>query len=229
MKYFLIIPAAGSGTRFGRSYPKQFYKIKGKEILAYTLENFVNISDIEKVVISTHKNYFERIKGIVNQIRLKKEVELVEGGQLRQDSVYNAFCQLEAVPDDRVIIHDAVRPFVPSDLLQRLMQVSRHYDCVVPGVPVSDTLKKINRHSFVEKTLPRDFIRAIQTPQIFSYGILSKSFRYLRKRPFVATDEANIVEKIGGKVMVIEGCLQNIKITTKQDIYFVRLIMTQKI
>ncbi|MGB9697249.1 MAG: 2-C-methyl-D-erythritol 4-phosphate cytidylyltransferase [Ignavibacteria bacterium] len=229
MKYFLIIPAAGIGRRFGERYPKQFYKVKGKALLAYTLENFVNVSEIEKVVIATHKSYFDRIKRIVEQIHLNKEIHLVEGGQLRQDSVYNAFCQLNAVSGDRVIIHDAVRPFVPSDLLQRLMQASRRYNCVVPGVPVSDTLKKINKHNFVERTLPRDFIRAIQTPQIFSYGILSKSFGYLKKRFFVATDEANIVETIGGKVMVIEGCLQNIKVTTKQDIHFIRLIMAHKI
>lgn len=225
----MIIPAAGIGTRFGESYPKQFYKVKGKEILAYTLENFVNVSQIEKIVIATHKNYFDRIKKIVKQIYLNKEVQLVEGGRLRQDSVYNAFCQIDGIPDDRVIIHDAVRPNVPLDLLQRLIQASKHYNCVVPGVAVSDTLKKINKRNFVEKTLPRDSIRAIQTPQIFSYGMLSKSFRYLKSKPFIATDEANIVERIGGKVMVIEGSSQNIKITTKEDIYFIRLILLHKI
>lgn len=229
MKYFLIIPAAGSGTRFGENYPKQFYKIRGKEILAYTLENFVNVPEIEKIVIASHKSYFDRINKIVKQVDVNKEVILVEGGTLRQNSVYNAFCQLRGDASDRVIIHDAVRPFVPSNLLQRLIQASRHYSCVVPGVMVSDTLKKINKRNFVKATLPRDFIRAIQTPQIFSYGILAKSFRYLKKKYFIATDEASIVEKIGGKVMVIEGCLQNIKITTKQDIYFIKLMMTHKL
>lgn len=229
MRYFLIIPAAGIGTRFGESCPKQFYKVKGKEILAYTLENFVNVSQIEKIVIATHKNYFDRIKKIVKQIYLNKEVQLVEGGRLRQDSVYNAFCQIDGIPDDRVIIHDAVRPNVPLDLLQRLIQASKRYNCVVPGVAVSDTLKKVNKHNFVEETLPRDSIRAIQTPQIFSYGMLSKSFRYLKSKPFIATDEANIVERVGGKVMVIEGSFQNIKITTKEDIYFIRLILSRKI
>jgi 2-C-methyl-D-erythritol 4-phosphate cytidylyltransferase len=229
MKYFLIIPAAGTGTRFGESYPKQFYKIKGKELLAYTLENFINFPELEKIVIATSKSYFDKVKKIIEKIHLKKETQLVEGGEHRQDSVYNAFCQLDGNLSDKVIIHDAVRPFVPFDFMQRLIDASRRYKCVVPGIPVPDTLKKINNQNFVERTLQRDLIRAIQTPQIFSYGILSKSFRYLKKNPFVATDEATIVEKMGEKIFVIEGCLQNIKVTTKQDIYFIRYIMRRKV
>ena len=114
MKVKVIIAASGSGERFGSKIPKQFLKIDGKEIIAHTLEKFNRIKLIDEIIISTKLDYFVQLSTILKKYNLKKVKKIVEGGTLRQDSVYNALINLQCEEGDLVLIHDAVRPFISS-------------------------------------------------------------------------------------------------------------------
>lgn len=218
MKIKLIIPASGSGIRFGGKSPKQFLKIKGKEVIALTLEKFHDIKMIDEIIISTKKEYFNKIKNIVRKNGFYKVKKIIEGGKLRQDSVYRGLMSLECNDDDLIIVHDAVRPYVSKKKISELIRSSQQNDCVILGLPLNETIKKVDKKKHVEKTISRDGLWGIQTPQIFKYKILKKSFEKASKDKFIGTDEASIIEHSGYKVKVIEGEKENIKITVRVDI-----------
>jgi 2-C-methyl-D-erythritol 4-phosphate cytidylyltransferase len=136
----------------------------------------------------------------------------------RQDSVYNALKELNCKPDDVVIVHDAVRPFVSANLIDRMMNESVNYDCVIPGIPITNTIKKTNNKGIVVNTIPRENLWSIQTPQFFKYNKLMKAFDFAKANKLVGTDEAALMEYAGYKVKVVEGEKTNIKITTRKDV-----------
>ncbi|MCU0373126.1 MAG: 2-C-methyl-D-erythritol 4-phosphate cytidylyltransferase [Ignavibacteria bacterium] len=216
--FHLIIPASGSGIRFGSKTPKQFLKIDGTEILILTLSRFLSDKRIKSVFISAQKKYIGKIENLVREYSIRKVKEVVEGGMFRQDSVYNSFKRINCGKNDRVIVHDAVRPFVSRKLLNNLLEASPDYDCVVPALRLTDTVKLTDDRGIVLKTVPRENLWSIQTPQIFSYAKLSKAFDYAARHKFVGTDEASLMEYAGFKVKVIEGEMSNIKITTRKDL-----------
>lgn len=217
-EFHLIIPASGSGIRFGSRTPKQFLKIDGTEILILTMNRLISDNRIKSVIISAQKKYIGKIENLVNKYSFRKVKEVVEGGKFRQDSVYNCFKKTICGDDDRIIIHDAVRPFVSRRLLNNLLTDSLGNDCVVPGLKLTDTIKLTNAEGIVMKTVPRENLWSIQTPQVFSYVKLRKAFDYARRHKFIGTDEASLMEYAGFKVKVIEGELSNIKITTRKDL-----------
>lgn len=217
-EFHLIIPASGSGIRFGSKTPKQFLKIDGTEILILTLSRFHSDKRIKSVFISAQKKYIGKIENLVRKYSIHKVKEVVEGGTLRQDSVYNSLKKIKCGKNDRIIVHDAVRPFVSRKLLNDLIESSPDYDCVVPGIRLTDTVKLTNDNGIVIKTVPRENLWSIQTPQIFSYSKLSEAFDYASGHKFIGTDEASLMEYAGFKVKIIEGELSNIKITTRKDL-----------
>ncbi|MEO6694454.1 MAG: 2-C-methyl-D-erythritol 4-phosphate cytidylyltransferase [Ignavibacteria bacterium] len=218
MKIKVIIPATGTGTRYGGKIPKQFLKIEGKEIIAHTIEKFHSIISIDEIIISSKKEYFDRIKKIIKRNNFFKVKKLTEGGKLRQDSVYSGLSDLKCSDEDLIIIHDAVRPFIGKKKITELIKTALKENCVILGLQVNETIKKVNSKNIIEKTVSREGLWSIQTPQIFRYGILKKSFEKAMNDKFVGTDESAIVEYSGYKVKVIEGERDNIKITVKADI-----------
>ncbi|MDQ3020447.1 MAG: 2-C-methyl-D-erythritol 4-phosphate cytidylyltransferase [Bacteroidota bacterium] len=218
MKVKVIIPASGSGERFGSKIPKQFLKIDGKEIIAYTLEKFNRIKLIDEIIISSKLEFFVKISTIIKKYNLKKVRKIVEGGKLRQDSVYNALITLQCEEHDLVLIHDAVRPFVSSKKIIELINCTKKESCVILGIPVSETIKRADDQNFIKETINRNNLWSIQTPQGFRFDILKKSFKKAYEENFIGTDESAIVENAGYKVKVIEGEKKNIKITTKNDL-----------
>lgn len=219
MKIKVIIPASGTGSRFGGSLPKQFLKIGGREILALSAGAFHQIKRIDEIVIAARKEYFERIKLIIRKNNFYKIRKIIEGGKLRQDSVYRGLMCLECEDDDIILVHDSVRPFISQEKITELINEAAENDCVIPGLPVSETLKRVNGKNFVTETIDRNNIMAIQTPQAFRYGMLRKAFEKAMADKITVTDESGIAEYSGIKVKVIEGERRNIKITTKSDIY----------
>ena len=217
-EFHLIIPASGSGIRFGSKTPKQFLKIGGTEILILTLSRFLSDKRIKSVFISAQKKYIGKIENLVREYSIRKVKEVVEGGMYRQDSVYNSFKRIKCGKNGRIIVHDAVRPFVSRKLLNNLLEASPDYDCVVPAVRLTDTVKLTDDRGIVLKTVPRENLWSIQTPQIFSYDKLSRAFDYAARHMFIGTDEASLMEYAGFKVKVIEGEMSNIKITTRKDL-----------
>jgi len=218
MEFFLIIPASGLGSRFGLKTPKQFYKLDGKEILIHTLNRFNSNKRIKSIFVSTRKEYVRKISLLVNKYKLSKVDDVVVGGEHRQDSVYNALKCLKCKPNDIIIVHDAVRPFVSNKLIDTLMDESMKYDCVVPGLPLTNTIKKTNKNGIVINTVPRENLWSIQTPQFFKYNKLMKAFEFSRVNKLIGTDEAALMEFAGYKVKVIEGENTNVKITTRKDL-----------
>jgi len=218
LKVKVIIPASGSGERFGSKIPKQFLKIEGKEIIAHTLEKFNSIKLTDEIIISTKLEYFVKISAILKKYNLRKVKKIVEGGMRRQDSVYNALINLECEKDDLILIHDAVRPFISKKKITELIKAAEKEDSVIPGMPVPETVKRVDAENIVTETIDRKNVWTIQTPQVFRYDILRKSFEKAYYENFTGTDESAIVENAGYKVKVIEGEKANVKITYREDI-----------
>ncbi|HMS64654.1 MAG TPA: 2-C-methyl-D-erythritol 4-phosphate cytidylyltransferase [Ignavibacteria bacterium] len=214
----LIIPASGSGIRFGSKTPKQFLKIDGKEIIAHTISRFHNINLIDEIIIPAKKEYFSRLKNIIRKNNFYKIEKIVEGGKLRQDSVYRGLINLNCGAEDIILIHDAVRPYISSKKILEIIMEAGKEKCVIPALKIPETVKKVDRKNFVEKTINREDLRIVQTPQAFRFDILKKSFEKAFRDNFTGTDEASIVEHSGYKVKVIEGEKGNIKITEKSDV-----------
>lgn len=218
MEYFVIIPASGSGKRFRGKIPKQFVRIKGKELIILTLEKFNSIGKINSIIISTQKKFFGKIIRLVLEKKMNKVTKIVEGGERRMDSVYNALMNINCRKNDFIIIHDAVRPFVSKSLIERLIKETKKFNAVIPGIPINDTVKRTDKKFIVQNTIPRENLFSIQTPQAFRYDILVKSFEKAYRENNTGTDEAAIVEYAGYKIKLIEGDSVNMKITTREDL-----------
>lgn len=220
MSNFVIIPASGSGIRFSGNIPKQFIKVGGKEIIAHTIAVFNSILDVDNIIIATQKRFFDKTLRIAFENNFNKVYKIVEGGEKRMDSVYNALMNINCRKEDFIIIHDAVRPFVNRKLIERLIKETKKNKAVIPGILINDTVKRVDKNYFVKNTIPRENLYGIQTPQIFRYDILVKSFEKAYTDNYIGTDEAAIVEYAGYKIKLIEGETSNIKITKKEDLEY---------
>jgi 2-C-methyl-D-erythritol 4-phosphate cytidylyltransferase len=148
-------------------------------------------------------------------------VELVEGGEHRQHSVANALKAISAAPDDIVLVHDAVRPFVSDETIREVIQAAQRYGAAIAGMPAVDTVKQVDRTAdgaLITATIPRERVVMAQTPQGFRYEVLKRAFDEAAVDGFTGTDEASLVERSGGEVAVVMGSPRNIKITTPSDL-----------
>ena len=151
---------------------------------------------------------------------LKKKVELVAGGEHRQQSVANALNALSAAADDIVLVHDAVRPFVTGEIIQEVIEAAQKYGAAIAGLPAVDTVKQVERTAdgaLIKSTIPRAGIVMAQTPQGCRYGVIKKAFDEAAADGFLGTDEASLVERSGHDVAVVMGAARNIKITAPAD------------
>jgi len=192
-------------------------KINGKEILTHTVKKFHDVKVIDEIIIAAAPENFIRICSIIRENNFTKVKKVVEGGKRRQDSVYNALINLDCGKKDIILIHDAVRPLVSVKLVLELIKAADKFGCAIPGITVSDTLKRADKNLFVKETVDRENILTVQTPQAFGFEILEKCFLRSYEDGFTGTDESSIVEKYGYKVKVIPGDKKNIKITEKKD------------
>jgi len=210
-KVSVIIVAAGEGQRYGA--PKQFVPLAGKPVLEWSLESFethVQVAKIILVLISDvqKKEYMERYK---------KVTHVIPGGAHRQDSVFAGFNQIDPSETDYVLIHDGVRPLVSHELISRVIQAAKERGAAIPVIPVEDTVKLIEGDKILD-TLDRTKIRRVQTPQGFSYQVLRMALSRARDEEYYGTDEATLVERMGGEVFLVDGDPKNIKITTPEDL-----------
>ena len=208
-----VIVAAGRGERM-RGLDKVFAPLAGKPLLARTLAAFQNCALVEGIVVVVARHNIEHAKNMVMEYGLSKVMEICRGGQERWQSVAAG---LEYIKDCRwVLIHDGARPLVTETLIARGLEAAAHTGAAVPAVPVTDTVKAIDAGGFVDETLPRENLRAIQTPQVFRSDIIIKAYRSIGtgENP---TDDASLVERLGYRVKVFSGSYDNIKITTPAD------------
>lgn len=226
-----IIPASGKGLRAGISVkgnatPKQYLRINGKEIVAYTLLAFQKNKLVEKIIISAEPEYFDLLLNLVKKYKLSKVKLIVEGGRTRQDSVYNALLSSEAKENDLITVHDAARALLPQDVLTNSILVAKKKGNALVCINSKDTL--IKGKTFVKEYLNREEVHYVQTPQIFKYKDLLAAMNKAYKDGFQGTDESILVKRTGKKINIVEGSVLNFKITTKEDIeLFKKLALKQ--
>ena len=220
-KITLIVAAAGVGKRMNLGYPKQFLEIEGKPLFLKVLEVAEKSSTIESIIVVTGLESIELVKKFCKEYQIQKMTRVVAGGKERQYSIENA---LEYCQDNSIIaVQDGVRPFLKEKYFSQALEILERdldIDGAVVGVPLKDTIKRVNSNGEVIETPRRDEYIAIHTPQIFRGKILKEAYRKAREDKFLGTDDSSLVERIGGRIKVIIGDYDNLKITTVEDLKF---------
>lgn len=216
MTSIAIIPAGGKGFRSGYSTPKQYLKVHGKEIIVYTLQIFQKNKFIDEIIIAAEPEYFYHLIKLINKYKLSKVKLIVEGGSTRQQSVFNAVLASEANESDLIVVHDAARALLPSNILSDAIQLAKQKGNALVCIKAKDTL--IKGKNTVDEYLNRDEVYYVQTPQIFKYKDLRRALIKAEKGNFVGTDESMLIRRTGKKVHIAQGSVFNFKITTKEDV-----------
>ena len=227
---FAIVPAAGLGRRFDASRRKTFVALNEVPLLIHTLRRLHTEEAITEIIPVLGAQDIERGTGMIRNYQFPKIKRVVQGGRERQDSINNALTFLreeraEQLQDSLILIHDGVRPVFPEGTIEALVRIVQDADGAVPGIPPKDTLKRVGNESIVISTINRDEIRAIQTPQLFPFRVIQKAYELAYRDNIYATDDAALVERMGGRVKVIEGSPSNIKITTPDDLEMVEYLL----
>lgn len=225
-KIGVIIAAAGKGSRMKKQINKQFLKINGQAVIYHTIKKFLDWQrEVQLVIVlaPTEIKYFKKnISPLFS--KYKQNFNLINGGDSRKESVNNG---LKYFSDDvdYVIIHDGARPMLKTKLIETTYQAVKKHDAVSCGVKVKDTIKEV-KNSFSQKTLNRDKLRAIQTPQAFKFDLIKRAHKKYNKNK--ALDDASLVEKIGEKVYIVDGDYNNFKITTPEDLKPAEMILKER-
>jgi 2-C-methyl-D-erythritol 4-phosphate cytidylyltransferase len=228
-----IVPAAGLGTRMGAEMPKQFLELDGMPLILFTLRRLAACSAITEFFISTRADDIVSLQDRVAKSELGRPARVVHGGDTRQQSVANALAQVDPTTEV-VLVHDAVRPFVTPEQIDRVIAEARKRGAAILGIPAIDTVKEVKRASLPEDmalitaTIPRERIVLAQTPQAFTYSLLRDSFRLAQRDGVTASDEAALVERFGHEVFVVVGSERNLKITRPADMELARFYLEQE-
>ncbi len=228
-----ILPAAGLGTRMGADTPKQFLELDGVPLVIHTLRRLASCQAITEMIVATRGDGLAPLEARIHQEKFAQPVRVVRGGDTRQDSVAAA---LRELPDDTeiVLVHDAVRPLVTREQIERVIDEARRRHAVILGIPAMDTVKEVKRASLPEDvalitgTIPRERIVLAQTPQAFSAKLLKEAFARAQRDGVSASDEAGLVERLGHDVHVVLGSERNIKITRPADMELARFYLEQE-
>jgi len=213
MKVSAIIPAAGSGERFGEE--KQFKLLSGRPLFFHTLKLFLQSDYIDEIIVAVPNANVDSTHRDVLSMSAGKPVKVVAGGTRRQDSVKNGI-DVSDLDSTLVCIHDAARPFVTEDLIQRSISACEFADGAVVGIPSKDTVK-FSENGLVKETLDREKIWLAQTPQCFHKNKLLQALYYAETENLTGTDESALMEAMGFSIKLVEGNSNNFKITTKDD------------
>ena len=215
-KLAVVIPAGGVGTRFGGRLPKQFIRLSRAPILTQTVAHFTRHPAIVAIIVAAPEIHVERTRRALAGVARRAPVTVVQGGGMRQDSVWLA---LQAVPAaaDIVIVHDAVRPLITRGLIDAVVAAVAESGAAICALPITETVKRV-RQEVVEATLDRSELWAVQTPQAFRAALLREAHEKARRDGVIGTDDAMLVERLGHRVRVVRGLAENVKITTPEDL-----------
>ena len=226
-----IVVAGGKGRRMATNVSKQYLDLGGRPILARTLQALSAAAVVDKIVLIVPRGDVVFCKDqIVEKYHLDKVVRVAMGGQTRQESVargLRAIEKLRLVPDV-VLVHDGVRPFIDPQVVTRAVRTAATFGASVVAAAVKETIKLITDDGFVRQTPDRRWLVAAQTPQAFQYATLLDAHREAEKTGFVGTDDCQLVERIGGQVIVVNGDDTNIKITTQTDLLLAQAMWKQR-
>jgi 2-C-methyl-D-erythritol 4-phosphate cytidylyltransferase len=231
MQVFVILPAAGLGTRMAGPQPKQFLALAGVPILIHSLRAFAAVERVTAIYVAVRKTEMERVQAQIAEYGFDGRVLVVEGGDSRQESVAHALAALPAEPDDIVLVHDAVRPLIDAATIERTIDAVQEHGAAIVGLPAVDTIKQVERTAhgaIITSTIPREYVVLAQTPQGFRYGLLQRAFAEATADGFVGTDEASVVERAGIPVAVVHGSQVNLKITQPGDLELAEFYLRQR-
>jgi len=228
-----ILPAAGLGTRMGADTPKQFLMLDGAPLLVFTLRRLAACPAITDFIIATRGEEIDSVETSVAAENLGRPVRLVRGGDTRQDSVANALAEVPG-DADLILVHDAVRPLVTREQIERAIAEADACDAAILGIPAMDTVKEVKRASLptdvalITATIPRERVVLAQTPQVFRASLLLEAFARARQDGVKASDEAGLVERLGRDVHVVVGSERNLKITRPGDMELAEFYLQQE-
>ncbi len=207
----------------GTAVPKQFLEIGGKPILFYTLEKFENCEGICDIILIINPDFESQLKHWIKEWGFSKIKSLVHGGKERQDSVYNGLKALSQ-KSEIVLIHDAVRPFVSAEKIMEVINLANETGAAILAVPTKNTVKEVN-NGVVRKTVNREVLWQVQTPQAFHKSIILEAYERAMKNPVLVTDDAMLVEVMEKHVYVVHGEELNFKITSPEDLDFAQYLI----
>jgi 2-C-methyl-D-erythritol 4-phosphate cytidylyltransferase len=218
-----IIVAAGSGVRLGKNEPKAFVKIGGRTMLSYSLRVVASVEQIVELVIAVPEGFEGAARAEISAAGVRIPVKITAGGAERQDSVRIALA-LTGAENDLIVVHDAARPMATATMFQACLDAAARAGGAIAAIPVADTLKRVIDGA-ITATVARAGLWQAQTPQAFRREVLIAAHRRAVDERIVATDDADLVERSGGRVEVIEGSTANIKITTPSDLAILEAII----
>jgi 2-C-methyl-D-erythritol 4-phosphate cytidylyltransferase len=228
-----ILPAAGLGTRMGGEAPKQFRLLDGVPLLVFTLRRLAACPSITQFLIASPADEVESLRQRLAGENFGRPLQVVAGGESRQESVANALAQ---APRDAelILVHDAVRPLVTREQLERVIAEARTRHAAILGIPALDTVKEVKRASLpgdvalITTTIPRERVVLAQTPQVFAAALLREAFARAAADGFTTSDEAGLVERLGHDVYVVLGSDRNLKITRPGDLELAEFYLRQE-
>jgi 2-C-methyl-D-erythritol 4-phosphate cytidylyltransferase len=229
MSVFVILPAAGIGTRMAstpgaanKAAPKQFLELGGVPILLHSLRAFLAVPRVTGIYVAVREPEQPRVSALLDEHKLSARVHVVSGGDTRQESVANALAALPSAADnDIVLVHDAVRPLIDPQTIERTIAAIEKHGAAIVATPAVDTIKQVERTAdgaLITATIPRELIVHAQTPQGARVPLMRRAFSEAAADEFVGTDEASLLERAGIPVYVVPGSSRNLKVTQPGDL-----------
>jgi 2-C-methyl-D-erythritol 4-phosphate cytidylyltransferase len=223
-----IVPAAGRGERLGPGTPKALRLLGGVPMLVHAVRTLARARSVDLVVVAAPEESLDAVRMLLLDHEVGASVQAVAGGATRQESVARALSSLP-VDVDVVLVHDAARPLVPSELVDAVARRVRDgADAVVPGLPVTDTIKRVGPDGKVEATVDRVVLRAIQTPQGFRRNVLEKAHADADPLVLDVSDDAGLVEMLGCPVLVVPGDVEGFKVTRPLDLVLAEAVLARR-
>lgn len=224
----VIIACAGSGKRMKVEKNKILLEVQGKSILQYTCEKFTSCEKIDEIILVVAKHDLTVVEQLAKKIIHNKLYKVVVGGSERQYSINNAL-QAVDVKSEIVLIHDAARPMIKVETINKLIKEVEKSSCAIVGVRVKDTIKIADENKVVSKTPNRDYLWSIQTPQGFKLDIIKTAYQRAQQEGFLGTDDASLVERLNIAVKVVEGEYTNLKVTTPEDLKIIESLLNDEV
>ena len=225
MSVFVIIPAAGIGTRMAHAnagVSKQFIELKGLPILVHSVRAFLDVPAVTAIYVAVRDTEQARVSAMLDEHHLSAKVHVVTGGDNRQESVANALAALPSTSAaDIVLVHDAVRPLIEPTTIERTIAAIEKHGAAIVATPAIDTIKQVERTAdgaLITATIPRELIVHAQTPQGATVPLLRRAFAEAAADEFTGTDESSLLERANIPVFVVQGTSRNFKVTQPGDL-----------
>jgi 2-C-methyl-D-erythritol 4-phosphate cytidylyltransferase len=225
MAYQVIIPAAGQGKRMGAGKNKILLEMNHIPVFIHTLNIFEIDDECQGIYLAINPYDEAEMKKLISKYHIRKVQALIYGGTERQYSIYNALKCVK--PQGVILVHDAARPFVDQGQIHSLTNAADETGAAILAVPVKDTVKRAEGNTVAE-TVERSSLWAVQTPQAFRFSLLLDAYQKAERDSYLGTDDSSLVERLGHKVVIVEGNYDNIKLTTPEDLYFAEAIMRKR-